>query len=614
MLIVKKPLLFIPIFAVLVFTQVGIASPKAPLTYDNIHELYTYYHAQAPQSCEAIYYGLFTDGVNKKDYFETPWGKDWVRESWPDSYDHFARENSGNNLEKKIQERKESYSSLFGEAQEFFKNVVLNQESFQGNNDVVQEWSQRHARAELQILGSDIKSLDAYMDVYNTVDRVALASNLESEDLFYNKIFVYTESMGPPILGWPHNLFFGLSSPAAIMFRMGHELSHLIDWAPEPLIDILKHKRSYGARKAKLDRFGHFHFEDMVEEVDKVILREADRNGIEDLPKGGIDNGRGTELYDYFKKILEDLEFKKALHHFLKLEKSNHLPEQMTEAVADAFATLLVSDFIEKKYKTASERREAALSVLFSWSPHLFSQEAQKIMNGVSSKKQNEERVFRIILAHKKFRDFLGCEFYNENVPVDFSIVNKPIRIGDPNGDGKIDDADYDLMFAFHWRYADLFLEEAISLDIDKDRDIDLDDAQALIGLISKKSAPTEEISRADKIALFGRVPTKYKRQSIIVHGSTYKALDAAISEAENFYTSHKVSYATITRDLADFAYLVRNAQYAVEGASHVVYTEAFSEDTPEKYKKYQQVYEISTEAYEALLSRLRSLNEKVQK
>ena len=91
----KRTLLFIPILIVLALCSRVIASDNETLTYDNIHELYNYYHTKAPHSCEAIYYGLFTDGTNRKDYFVTPSGKDWVSESWSQSYDHFSSENSG---------------------------------------------------------------------------------------------------------------------------------------------------------------------------------------------------------------------------------------------------------------------------------------------------------------------------------------------------------------------------------------------------------------------------------------------------------------------------------------------------------------------------------------
>ncbi len=87
------------------------------------------------------------------------------------------------------------------------------------------------------------------------------------------------------------------------------------------------------------------------------------------------------------------------------------MTEQITEAVADYMGVLVANQFIREKYSDPQLRREAALSVLKAFPPELYSEDADKIMSRVNSKKPFEYRALRILLANPDFRELIGCQF-----------------------------------------------------------------------------------------------------------------------------------------------------------------------------------------------------------
>src|SRR3989338_5400656 len=99
----KSPIIII--LGVLFVSGIALASEERGAAYDNIHELYRYYHEKAPNSCEAIYYGLFTNGTEKIPYFETPQGKSWPSDQWGQAFANFQKIHR-ENLEDAISERK----------------------------------------------------------------------------------------------------------------------------------------------------------------------------------------------------------------------------------------------------------------------------------------------------------------------------------------------------------------------------------------------------------------------------------------------------------------------------------------------------------------------------
>lgn len=236
-------------------------------------------------------------------------------------------------------------------------------------------------------------------------------------------------------LTWGYHFMAGMESMAAHAFVMGHELKHLnYKKFPRKLGDCLKQQDSYGAIENRLagedklleaDSFSYaLTFNKSLESVHAkaglkvgLICSAIERNDPEwkkILERDGVvsDQGSGTEIYRKLKPCLQKAN-KEQIAELRKLIEpyKTALAEQMEEAVADYYGTLVVKEYIKKHYQTLEQQQQAARAVLYFFYPEFSSPEAREIMGWVGVKKPNETRATRIVLADPDFRELLGCKF-----------------------------------------------------------------------------------------------------------------------------------------------------------------------------------------------------------
>jgi hypothetical protein len=130
-------------------------------------------------------------------------------------------------------------------------------------------------------------------------------------------------------------------------------------------------------------------------------------------------SGFGTENVATVESLIEQGKMDKAEELVKQLTAKKALPEQITEAVADYNGAALVVKFIKSQYKDPEAQKNAALAVLFSFPPMPHTIEAEKLLNTVGSKKLNQERALKIILANREFREIIGCEFHKKPAPIE---------------------------------------------------------------------------------------------------------------------------------------------------------------------------------------------------
>jgi hypothetical protein len=262
--------------------------------------------------------------------------------------------------------------------------------------------------------------------------------------------------------------------PEAVnVFWMGHEFTHASNWVPPQVAECLRSSSSYGARQNSIsivnnkdkdleDFWNHLHsFSEKKSTSGRDKLRMDDKNS--DGVGGGYLEGDGTDAVTKFELLaqldvktgqllIDILEGKKKFTALSKPEVEHlsdvatyismahpnigdqfmttdnrwmngsfkwikGLPSQMDEAFADYQGVSLAVDYINKKMKTPGEKREAALAILRSFPPELYTDEVHSLMSRVGAKKPNEDRVLRILLANPDFRSFLGCEFETKPEP-----------------------------------------------------------------------------------------------------------------------------------------------------------------------------------------------------
>ncbi len=407
-------------------------------------ELYNKYRATNPNSCESIYYGLFSDGKADKATFDG----DGINTRVGNPSD--SKNNDGG-------KQKVVGETLSG-VKDFYKTFLR---SYYGDKlfdtRVIEEWIARLDKTQVAYFGypdddeaaTSVSRLypnsAVFMDLGNQhglghrsesvsgctpksfpiVETELYANTIQGEPIESYRFSEY----GPPTIMYGVSRLKTISSRAAAAFTMGHELAHLMDWGNKDLVSCLEKDTSIAARRTIADPFA-LQFIDMSELIKpipltedlKKILEELDKKEAEENAKkkgGGGDtynSGRGTSQVNSIAKLLDEGKIEEAQAALNDLEKTGVLPDQMTEHVADAFGTLAVTDFIKKNYPP-EKRRAAALAVLFSRPPQLYVGQAADIANKIGSKQTNERRVFRILLANEEFRNFIGCEFATKPDP-----------------------------------------------------------------------------------------------------------------------------------------------------------------------------------------------------
>lgn len=279
-----------------------------------------------------------------------------------------------------------------------------------------------------------------------------------------------------PELTWGAYRLAGVCSLAPSAFIMGHELTHMLDWTPSKLRNCLKGPKSVGVR-ATIDRsttelqrqaesifefgitpkpdkeYGPYRFkksrnlllESKLETKDPARLQQVEKDveafitaqklclpshaageprktGKQPSTHAGFNTGLGTHLIPMIDKCLRHGGIQPAAEMVRLLDRYNQLPDQMGEAAADFMGTKIAVRAIKNNFKTPQERETAALALLYSFPPMLYTEEAAVLINQVGSKKTNEERMLRIVLANTEFQELMGCSFRPERTPVECSV------------------------------------------------------------------------------------------------------------------------------------------------------------------------------------------------
>jgi hypothetical protein len=301
--------------------------------------LFNSYNGIDPNSCEAIYYGLFLK--NKGAY-------DATKDLGVDKLSKLS--------EKILNETKETYFSILP------------------IGAITIEWLSRMNAT--RIIGQYYPSCSSFLNYSTTSGNSLATKNSRGLDI---KKYLIGKDYSP---GIDIRCVFGAKEhyPREV-FLIAHELSHLVDWAPDDVTSCLQKEGAIKARPFS----------------------------IKDQPKRSsgfnFNEGMGTELVNQF----EGLSIEEAKKLLSKLKAEGKLPDQMFEAVADLWATMIITEYIRGNYASASDRKKEALEVLLNFPPLLYDPEREEIMNEVSSKKTNERRVFGILLANTEFRGLIDC-------------------------------------------------------------------------------------------------------------------------------------------------------------------------------------------------------------
>jgi hypothetical protein len=394
----------------------------------SIQEAYRNASTTDPKSCESVYYGLFTDGTNEKKTFEGD-GTNTMMTPSPSL--------QGINLSQEKQRVLETEKKV----QEIYVQNIFTSPMMKAFEPVTQEWNKRIEKTHLIFYGlpddnERVRNITkeeeddpngAFMDLFNSSRiipsekdsqksenpdsyefKMVEPKNVVGENVDGNRIEKYEEGAGPPVLTWSVGLLANAQSQAAAAFRIGHELSHTMDWAPDNLIECLGRESSIGARRSS-------HKKLQVPATIPPPKAETRKWWQRLFSHMNFGSGKGTELIAPVGALIEQGSIDRAK----ELIAHSTLPPQMAEAVADYYGTRIVTKFIQKNYSGKNAKRNAALALLFSLPPQLFDKESAEIMNTAGSKKTNEERVFKLILANKEFRELIGCNLQQNPQPIE---------------------------------------------------------------------------------------------------------------------------------------------------------------------------------------------------
>jgi hypothetical protein len=313
-----------------------------------LFKLYRDYNSRNAQSCESQYYGLFTNGFQRKDSY---WG-DGINRDESFHFHDFAWDQKTEN-------------SLRDEAEQELRTAIVPL--------LTQSLQDDPYFSRLKGLVNSLK---------HQMENTSVIIRDEGNAADMDKGETHNE------LGIGLNKLLRLPSPSVKAFYMGHELGHLNDnEVPHELEACLSNSKSIGARIAK--------------PVEQAFEERED----------SFAGGRGTQYINPMDLLVRSGDYEDASQELRRLAWGGLLPTQIDEAKSDYMGTLAAVAYIKTHYKTREERKRAALAVLFSFPPHLYEPEGQVIMDQIGSKKTNETRVFRGILANEEFRGLIGCSF-----------------------------------------------------------------------------------------------------------------------------------------------------------------------------------------------------------
>lgn len=430
------------------FTLVIQVSVEAGEIHQTIDQAYQLHNKKNPNSCESVYYGLF---VHNPEYFE-PNSKEIIfnRNLWQELDIHPKANLSVYgviqlvDIEKIRLPRKDALKMSEVRAKVFDRNagVKLTKQSLENKNKALLNEVKKIYNDEIISLNPILATLKGFWDKgqekairsewAQRVQKTEMVFDPEGGGAFYKKSKIHSDLEarhcmncgknknealdlnGEPIqqdlnkeydtsIIWQSDRTLGVQTDSANVFVLSHELSHSIEWARDSVKQCLSSAESYGARL------------DSKQTAEKKIKSTLER--FKEIFHMEFNSGYGTELVEDYKYKLLNQKASDVYKEVSEFEKSGNAPPQIAEAVADLYATEVTTKYIKKNYKTDHDKKMAALGVLYSFPPNLFTPEAEAVMNKAGSKKTNEQRVFKILLAHPEFRKILGCEFESAKVP-----------------------------------------------------------------------------------------------------------------------------------------------------------------------------------------------------
>ncbi len=366
-----------------------------------LNKRYKNHARKNPNSCESTYWGLFTDGTNRKTILQG----DGVNydESYNNTDPQINSRTGTNDVYQKLQTEN---LNLLANVRKIVEELLPQDPNFYSLRAINEERKSRMENLyfELTAEGGD----GAFVGLIDQ-DQEALGKDIigtTSDGLPIFKRNYKTEFLGdpPPYMGFGTNYAARMQSKAARAFLMGHELGHVVDAVPKELAQCLARPQALGIN------INYTKFSDSTRSTQAPASNK-------------FYYGRGTELVKEFDDLLREGRRDDALLLFKELRKKGKLKSQAAEAVSDYVGIISAVDFIKKNYATPEARRNAALAVMFAHPPHLWGSDADEaIMDKVGSKMTNQKRVLRGMLANSEFRSLVGCQFENPfDEPMDCS-------------------------------------------------------------------------------------------------------------------------------------------------------------------------------------------------
>jgi hypothetical protein len=386
-------------------------------------------YSSNPDSCEALYYGLFYDQKTKKEVFILDPTENESILSGRATVTEASRKDLTFGEEVMLQHALED---VFSDIKSIYLKTILSNGANTEHQQIIQEWRNRIERIKLRF--SDVGD-GAFLSPYrrreiqineleNTCEPIKGAADNLGQNLVGEEIQPIRKMDLPPEILWGNGRRKNIRAAAANAFTMGHEAAHSLMWAPEKLIACLHSGASIGSSVGSR-QFLRYMSPEIIRKIKDELLKPEHKEKIseeilQEQPHMQRGQGMGEEAVPRFEALLKQGKYEEAEAKLLMFET----PNQMYEAVADHFGMKAAVSYVSNKYPGSSEsakaaRKKAAIQILFSMAPEGYNDRASAILNKIGSKKLNEERVMRIILANKKFREMLGCEFARKPAPIE---------------------------------------------------------------------------------------------------------------------------------------------------------------------------------------------------
>ncbi|MBI3535528.1 MAG: hypothetical protein HY072_08620, partial [Deltaproteobacteria bacterium] len=292
-----------------------------------------------PNSCEAVYYGIFTDGKIRKDYYEHE-GKNLL---WYEKWNNKQEAQENNTSLDKVRD-------VFYQIQGFFGSGIS--DFLQLKSQLRSEWQKRLYRTQVRLNGdSNEKSCFMYFDENSNTNSIDDPANpcekYKAEQIGENyagKPIITLAPRQTPMLLWSGIRLRAIPSRSANCLKLPTSIK-----AIDPPEAKFKHTKM--STEELEDMFRKLQ---MPSSFDEILKRYEKDNE--------FSSGEGTENIQHFVDLLKKGNIKEAQEELSNMHSSLH--QQVTESFADLVGTKIVTAFIKKVYQTPEDRKKAALAVL----------------------------------------------------------------------------------------------------------------------------------------------------------------------------------------------------------------------------------------------------------